>query len=122
MPEVVMVIAPRVFRDEEYAVPKRILEARGAHVVTASVTPGECIGKLGMVAAAEMSVTEATHSVWDAVIFVGGAGASVFFDDPAAHALAQAAVDGGRLLTAICVAPPCTRSWVFPKRWDFRNF
>ena len=105
MPEIVMVIAPRIFRDEEYAVPKQILESRGAHVVTASVTPGECIGKLGMIAVAEISVTEATQTAWDAVIFVGGAGASVFFDDAAAHELARAAVDGGRLLTAICIAP-----------------
>jgi protease I len=105
MPEVVMVIAPKMFRDEEYAEPKRILEERGAHVVTASVAPGECIGKLGLHAVATLSVTEATQTPWDAVVFVGGAGASVFFDDAAAHQLARAAVDGGRLLSAICIAP-----------------
>ena len=53
MPDVVMVIAPTVFRDEEYALPKSVLESRGAHVVTASVAPGECIGKLGMRAVAD---------------------------------------------------------------------
>ena len=105
MVEVVMVIAPRIFRDEEYAEPKAVLESRGAHVVTASVAPGECIGKLGMRAMAELSLTEATHMPWDAVIFVGGAGASVFFDDAAAHELARAALDGGHVLSAICIAP-----------------
>jgi protease I len=105
MVEVVMVIAPRIFRDEEYAEPKRVLESRGAHVVTASVAPGECIGKLGLVAVATLSVTEATQKAWDAVIFVGGAGASVFFDDPAAHDLARGQVTGGRVLSAICIAP-----------------
>ena len=70
MVEVVMVIAPRIFRDEEYTEPKRVLESRGAHVVTASVAPGECIGKLGLHAVAELSVTEATQMAWDAVIFV----------------------------------------------------
>ena len=105
MVQVVMVIAPRVFRDEEYAEPKRVLESRGAHVVTASVAPGECIGKLGMRALATLSLTQATQVVWDAVIFVGGAGASVFFDDAAAHKLARTALDGGHLLTAICIAP-----------------
>jgi protease I len=105
MPEVVMVIAPKVFRDEEYAEPKRILESRGAHVVTASVARGECIGKLGMRAVAELTVTEATQTPWDAVVFVGGAGAAVYFDDAAAHELARAARDGGRVLSAICIAP-----------------
>lgn len=105
MPDVVMVIAPEVFRDEEYAYPKRVLEARGAEVVTASVTPGECIGKLGMVATAELSVEDAAKRDWDAVVFVGGAGSKVFFDDPAAHALAHRVYEAGDIVSAICIAP-----------------
>ena len=105
MVEVVMVIAPEVFRDEEYAQPKRVLESRGAHVVTASAAPGECIGKLGMRAVAELSVAEAAQTEWDAVVFVGGAGAAIFFDDEDAHRLARAAAAGGRVLSAICIAP-----------------
>jgi protease I len=103
--EIVMVIAPEVFRDEEYSHPKSVLESRGAHVVTASTAPGECIGKLGLRAQAEISVAEAAERDWDAVIFVGGAGASVFFDDAAAHALARHAVAGPGILSAICIAP-----------------
>ena len=105
MVEVVMVIAPEIFRDEEYAEPKNVLESRGAHVVTASLTPGECIGKLGMRAVAELSVAQAARAEWDAVVFVGGAGAAVFFDDENAHDLARAALRGGHVLSAICIAP-----------------
>jgi len=105
MPAVVMVIAPRMFRDEEYSEPKRILEARGAEVVTASVAPGECIGKLGLRAHAEISVADAANREWDAVVFVGGPGAAVYFDDPAAHTLAKRAAEGPGLLSAICIAP-----------------
>jgi protease I len=100
-----MVIAPSVFRDEEYAEPKAILEARGAEVTTASVAPGECIGKLGMRATATLSVADAVHRNWDAVLFIGGAGAQVFFDDAAAHELARQQVQSGRVLSAICIAP-----------------
>ncbi len=105
MPEVVMVIAPETFRDEEYSEPKHVLESRGASVTTASTAPGECIGKLGMRAMATMSVATATERTWDAVVFVGGAGARVFFDDPAAHTLARDAVSRGSVLGAICIAP-----------------
>lgn len=105
MPEVVMVIAPEVFRDEEYAEPKRVLESRGAKVVTASVAPGECIGKLGLLARAEISVADASLRDWDAVVFVGGAGSAVYFDDESAHLLAKRAADGAGLLSAICIAP-----------------
>lgn len=103
--DIVMVIAPTVFRDEEYAHPKTVLEARGAHVVTASTRPGECIGKLGMKALATLSVAEAADAPWDAVVFVGGAGASVFFDDEDAHRLARATAARGAVVSAICIAP-----------------
>lgn len=105
MPDVLMVIAPEVFRDEEYAGPKEVLEARGATVTTASVAPGTCRGKLGMTAEASLGVDEADASEYDAVAFVGGAGAQVFFDDPATHALARAEYEAGNVVAAICIAP-----------------
>ncbi|HET6351859.1 MAG TPA: DJ-1/PfpI family protein [Coriobacteriia bacterium] len=105
MTDVVMVIAPQIFRDEEYAEPKAVLEARGACITTASTAPGKCIGKLGMVAEAEVSVAEAAKRDWDAVVFVGGAGASVFFDDASAHALAHRVHESAGIVAAICIAP-----------------
>ena len=105
MTTALMVIAPSTFRDEEYAEPKAVLEARGASVVTASTVPGDAIGKLGMHATAELSVADAAEKPWDAVVFVGGAGASVFFDDKDAHALAAHQLERGEVLAAICIAP-----------------
>lgn len=104
MTEVLMVVAQEIFRDEEYLDPKEVLESHGAHVVTASRSAGKSIGKLGAVVDAQLSLTESTHRTWDAVIFVGGAGASTYFDDPEAHALARAALENG-VLAAICIAP-----------------
>ena len=105
MKRVLLVIAPQVFRDEEYARPKDVLEARGAVVETASTRPGTCTGKLGMTAEATIAVADADPSAYDAVAFIGGGGASVFFDDPAAHALARDTLAAGRVLGAICIAP-----------------
>lgn len=104
MTEVLMLIAQETFRDEEYEVPKAVLESRGARVVTASRSAGKCIGKLGAVAEAQISLTESTHRSWDAVVFVGGGGAATYFDDPEAHQLARAASTEG-VLGAICIAP-----------------
>jgi protease I len=127
MPDVVMVVAPSVFRDEEYAVPKALLEGRGARVVTASVTPGECVGRFGLKATATMSISDAALRRWDAVIFVGGGGAAVFFDDEAAHSLARAQAISGDVLAAICIAPSTlahagllggVRATAFPDRED----
>lgn len=107
MPTVLMVIAQQVFRDEEYAEPKRVLEEHGATVVTASVAPGEAVGRFGLRAHADIALADALapEKHWDAVIFVGGAGASVFFDDASAHELATRLFDAGAVVSAICIAP-----------------
>lgn len=105
MKRVLMVIAQEMFRDEEYAAPKEVLEARGARVTTASRVAGACHGKLGMTAQATLAVADAAASDHDAVVFIGGGGAEVFFDDPAAHALARDAASHQLVLGAICIAP-----------------
>lgn len=105
MQQVLMVIAPAIFRDEEYAHPKAVLEGLGAHVTTASRAVGTCTGKLGMTAEATVAVADANADDYDAVVFVGGGGAEVFFDDAAAHTLARSALEGGKVVAAICIAP-----------------
>jgi protease I len=105
MKTALLVIAQEVFRDEEYAEPKAVLESRGVTVTTASVRPGPAVGKLGMKATAQTSVGDALGTPWDAVVFIGGAGARVFFDDEEAHALARDTLERGAVLGAICVAP-----------------
>ncbi len=105
MKRVVMVIAPEIFRDEEYAEPRAVLESRGAEVVTASTSPGLCRGKLGMDVTAEIGIPDALAQPWDAVVFVGGGGSEVFFDDADAHALARRALEAGSVVGAICIAP-----------------
>ncbi|MDZ4168538.1 MAG: DJ-1/PfpI family protein [Coriobacteriia bacterium] len=105
MKSVVMVVAPSVFRDEEYAEPKAVLEASGATVVTASTSAGTVTGRFGLTAEATVSVADAALGVWDAAVFIGGAGASVFFDDPDAHGLARRTLAAGGVIGAICIAP-----------------
>lgn len=105
MPTALMVIAPEVFRDEEYAEPKAILEAAGVTVTTASLSAGECIGKLGMRANADLALADCLGTKWDAVAFVGGGGAEILYDDPVAHDLARRAFDRGAIVAAICIGP-----------------
>lgn len=105
MTRVLMVIAQDVFRDEEYAQPKQILESRGAEVSTASVHAGNCRGKLGTSAHAGLGIAEARAEDYEAVVFVGGGGAQCFFDDPVAHRLARDAFEAGKVVGAICIAP-----------------
>ena len=105
MKTALLVIAQEIFRDEEYARPKAVLEAHGVTVTTASLQPGPARGKLGMTAVADVALATAAARQWDCVAFIGGAGASVFFDDPDAHALARDTLASGAVVGAICIAP-----------------
>jgi len=105
MPAVLMVIAPEMFRDEEYEHPREVLERRGATVTVASVEPGVCKGRFGLTVIADIALADAHAEEYDAVLFVGGAGASVYFDDPVAQGLATSMFAAGKVVTAICIAP-----------------
>ena len=56
-------------------------------------------------AVADVALRDVEPGGIDALVFVGGGGSDVFFDDPVAHALAKAMVDEDKLVGAICIAP-----------------
>lgn len=100
-----MIIAPGGFRDEEYFEPKKVFEDSGATVTTASKGVTESKGKLGATAKVDIDIVDAEAADYDAVVFIGGPGTTVYFDDPAAHKLAKDAYSAGKVVAAICIAP-----------------
>lgn len=105
MKKAAFIIAEQNFRDEEYKVPKEVLENKGIKVVTASTTTGECVGKLGMKVTPDVLVKDLDPAEYDAVIFVGGGGSEQYFNDATAHELAKSAYAQGKIVGAICIAP-----------------
>ena len=105
MKKAVFIIAPVNFRDEELFQPKAILEKAGVSVTIACLVKGTAKGKLGATARPDILLKDVNVSDYDAVVFIGGGGAAVYLDDPAAHRLAQEAVKENKILAAICIAP-----------------
>jgi len=103
--KVVFILAHRGFRDEELLVPKRVLEEKGARVVLASSALDTAEGMLGTKVVPDVLVDSVKVDEYDAVVFVGGMGASQYWDDPKAHALVKEALEKGKILCAICIAP-----------------
>lgn len=102
----VMIISQELFRDEEYLEPKEVLENAGIAVVTASQKAGIAKSKFGKTAIADISINDIDARNYDAILFVGGPGSHVYHKDPVAHKIAQDAVKYGKVLGAICGAPP----------------
>ena len=105
MKKVVMVIAQDDFRDEELLEPKEILERNGIEVKIASTTLNQVKGVLGAKVTPDILITDINIKDFDAIVFVGGGGASQYWDDPVAHKLAQDAINTNRIVAAICIAP-----------------
>ena len=103
--KVVLVIAERQFRDEEYLVPKMILSEAGLEVVTASTTTEQAVGKLGAKVRPDLLVSQIKVADYEGLIFVGGGGAEQYFDDGVVHALANGFAQAGKVVAAICIAP-----------------
>ena len=105
MKKVLLVIAQKDFRDEEYLRPKEILLGRGAEVITASSSLNPARGKLGAVVQPDIALADARAGDYDALVFIGGTGSEQYWDDPVAHALARDAAAQGKIIGAICIAP-----------------
>lgn len=103
--KILMVIAPENFRDEEFMEPRDVFESTGAEVTVASKGTDSASGKLGAVVTVDADLSEANAEDYDAVVFVGGSGSSVYFNDKTAHNLARSAYESKKVLGAICIAP-----------------
>ncbi len=103
--KVLFVVAPKNFRDEELLETEKILSGYGAKSTLASTTKGNVVGMLGAVVRPNALLSEVDPKDYDVVVFVGGSGCPVLWDNEDAHRIAQEAYKAGKLVAAICLAP-----------------
>jgi len=104
--KVLMIIAPRDFRDEEYREPKAILEREGLKVVVASTVAGTARGMFGMQATPDTTVDKVNPAEFDAVVVIGGSGSQThLWNNVHVHKIVKALHQQGRLVAAICISP-----------------
>ena len=105
MKKIVMVVAAGDFRDEEYFEPKAVFEKNGFSVTTASTVLDVVSGVKGGAVKPGLLLKDVKSSDFDAIVFVGGAGAQQYWDDLTAHTLAKDFLKNGKVTAAICIGP-----------------
>lgn len=100
-----MIIAPQNFRDEELMDPKKVLEGYGVQVLIASTSLSEAKGVKGATVKPDLLLDKVKVANYDGIVFVGGSGASIYFDHPKAHLIAKETFNVGKVLGAICIGP-----------------
>ncbi len=103
--KILMIIASKDFRDEEYQVPRKILSEKGAKIVVASTTQNKVIGMLGTEVKPDINIKKAQVKDYNAIIFVGGIGASEYWNSNDAFKIIKDAVKLNKVIAAICIAP-----------------
>jgi len=102
---VLMIIAPVNFRDEEFLEPKAVFEKQKMTVTVASKGVKTAKGMLGATAEIDKDISAVNVDEYDAVVFIGGTGASAYFEDSTALSIAKEAYEKGKVVAAICIAP-----------------
>ena len=105
MKNILFIIAPSNFRDEEYFVPKQKLENAGHKTATASTVIGQITGSRGDTAKSEILLNDVDASNYDCVVFVGGSGSYALDENIDAHNIARAFHSQQKLVAAICHGP-----------------
>lgn len=103
--KVLMIIAPRDFRDEEFSETKKALEDVGAEVTVANSTGQAAKGMFGTIVTPDKNFYNINVNEYDAIVFIGGSGTAVYHNNKQAISLAKEFYNAGKLVAAICIAP-----------------
>lgn len=102
---IVMIIAPKDFRDEELFEPKKIFEEKGAKVSIASITRDTAKGMLGGTVTPDLKISEVIAGDYDAVVIVGGVGAKEYlWENTELRTLIDDAYKKNKVIGAICLS------------------
>lgn len=103
--KVAMIIAFRDFRDEEYFLPKEILEKAGVEIKTVSTEKGTALGADGGEVEVDLLISDINISDFEAVVFIGGPGALKYLDNENSYRVARETISQEKILAAICISP-----------------
>lgn len=101
---VLLVIASQGFEPVEYGETKKVIEAGGFTVQTASDTSDRAIGKDGSSVLVDIALDDVVPHNYSGVFFVGGPGAMEHLDNITSYKILQEAFYQNKPVGAICIA------------------
>jgi protease I len=105
MKRALIILPQNDFRDEEFDQTQKHLVKSGIEITIASIYKGICYGVKGSTIEASQTISNVNVFPFDAIIFIGGPGTEVFFENKEISRLIDEAIGLNRLIGAICLAP-----------------
>ncbi|MFA5392624.1 MAG: DJ-1/PfpI family protein [Candidatus Paceibacterota bacterium] len=103
--KILMIVAFKDFKDEEYFITKEVLEKAGFLIETTSSQKGMALGTEGGEAVITLLPNEVNPQNYEGIVFVGGSGMGKELENQEFQKLAQEFVKNDKIVAAICVAP-----------------
>jgi len=105
--KIVMIIAPLQFHGTEFEESKNIFDREGAKIIVACSTLADAnSGSFPQfIVKPDILINDVQVKDYDAVVFIGGWGCNEYVDNPIIHKIAKQAVEQGKILAAIELAP-----------------
>lgn len=103
--KIAIIVAFEDFRDEEYFLPKEILEKAGAEIKTASSQMGTAIGVDGGEIEIDLLISGINPADFDALVFIGGPGCLEYLDNENSYKIIKETISQNKVLAAICISP-----------------
>ena len=87
--KILMAVPPRDFEGQGYEIARRVWEGRGYKVSVASLGRGTATFEDGSSVPVDVTVKDIKYYNYDAIVFIGGEGARLLFDDKDVQKLAK---------------------------------
>jgi len=102
---VLLVIAPSKYHDNEFSQTKNAIEGAGYETTVASKGVTTASGMLGGSVSVDLDLSQVDGNDYRALVFIGGTGNNIYFDDDNALELAREFHAEEKVVAAICSAP-----------------
>jgi protease I len=106
---ILMIVAPVDFRDEEVFIPKKIFEENGYKVEIASkqTEANKAKGMAGAEITVDLLLDQVRFGKYDAIVIAGGPGSNIYWNDETVISIIKDARKNKEIIGAICIAPVC---------------
>lgn len=105
MHKVLLIIAHRGFQPIEYRAAKKVLQAAGIQVVTASNLSGPAVSSANEQVLADVVLDDVKVADYDGIFFIGGPDALENLDNEKSYRIIREVTVSGKIWGAICISP-----------------
>lgn len=102
----ILIVLPQArFSDDELKTLQAVLGRRKIAMKVAAPAKKDIHGMANTRVKPDLDFDEVSATDFDSVVFIGGMGVRELWDEPRAHRIAREAIEGGRVVAAISLAP-----------------